>query len=123
MDFHSSRNVDTILIITGKNFSDTSRVILEARSFASSVSEAHLQPLLNIYPNPSNSQVNIELPANYVEWRLTLYDILGHAIESKNGIGSESKVVFDTHALPTGVYSILTTMNGGISVDRLVVTH
>jgi hypothetical protein len=63
------------------------------------------KPTIEIYPNPSNNLITIELPN---EETVSLYSITGEFIES---VRINKKGTFDVSQLPIGVYIIKTATN------------
>jgi endoglucanase len=69
-------------------------------------------PGVNIYPNPAKDKVFIEFAGNADNCRITLIDITGRTIMSKNAPGEASgKITIDISAIPPGIY-ILKTISG-----------
>jgi hypothetical protein len=69
-----------------------------------------------LYPNPTNSIINIEVGSNGT---LEIYNANGQLISSEKVV--TSKVVKDVNHLATGVYTIRFVTEQGVAVKRLVV--
>jgi hypothetical protein len=69
-----------------------------------------------VYPNPSNSIINIEVSSNGI---LEMYNANGQLISSERIVAG--KVVRDVNLLATGVYTIRFVTEQGVAVKRLVV--
>ncbi len=92
------------------------------------LSENGGQPaLLNIYPNPANSFVNISFFINqyHPENSAKMYDLRGKLIRNislpvQNGLGSVS---VSTDGILPGMYLLQMNVDGVSSTQRLVITH
>lgn len=80
-----------------------------------SVAENLWKDQLNMYPNPSNAIVNLNLPegADYY-----LIDMLGNQIESKKNVGSKETI--DISEFDNGVYFVQVIHNGESYTSRLL---
>lgn len=75
--------------------------------------------LHKLYPNPTNGQVTIELPAG--NYKLELFDLLGERVRD---IAFQDKTTLSISQLPQGVYMYRITAASGKSVmGRLVLTY
>lgn len=82
---------------------------------------------VNIYPNPSSSEVNIELqtPEGVSELDVNMYDISGrliHAIHSGRTSGSNQSFRVDVANMPSGLYFIQFNTPHGRFTKKLVVS-
>lgn len=73
-------------------------------------------PKINVYPNPTSSVFTIE--ANGVIESVSLYNILGQEVMSKNT--NNNVVTLDIANLQTGVYVVKTFIGGVSSTSRIV---
>lgn len=75
---------------------------------------------LNLYPNPVNDVVTIEVDKNYVD--IQVVDLLGKTVLSQSNIRENNKV--NVSELKNGVYFISVLKNGMIlKTEKLVVKH
>jgi hypothetical protein len=58
----------------------------------------------NVFPNPSSSEVNIELPIGERNWQLDFYDVQGKNVLQKSV--QTDFIAIDILSLPTGVYTL-----------------
>jgi hypothetical protein len=71
----------------------------------------------NIFPNPSSSQINVELPKGERNWQLDFYDIQGRNVLQKSVLADF--ITIDISPLPTGVYT-LKARNENLSLSMKV---
>ena len=72
---------------------------------------------LSIFPNPVSGVVTIAAPSAMQQ--LSIYDITGRLVESRSLAGE--RVVFDTGALPQGVYLVRALLrDGGVRTGKVV---
>jgi len=57
-----------------------------------------------IYPNPTNDEINIEIPENFISQRISLFDVYGRMVRSESI--SRKKYVVNLNNLPTGIYVV-----------------
>ncbi len=90
-----------------KAFSSTSEssAQIEAKTQAVLATEEELRVAVNIYPNPAQNEVNIELPKVFTG-NLSITDITGLSCFARK-INKESLIRLDISALPTGTYLVV----------------
>ena len=79
--------------------------------------DAETLETFNLYPNPTNSVVNIEFISN---GELQLYNVNGQLISTESV--KAGTLVKDVSYLATGIYTIRFTNESGVSVQKLVVS-
>ncbi len=72
---------------------------------------------VNIYPNPANGIVHIEIPDSEIK-SLSLYDILGRLVKSEAGGGSKCQI--GVHELPNAVYFLLVKTAHGSKTVKII---
>jgi hypothetical protein len=83
--------------------------------------QPHAATALNIqvYPNPTNGEISVQLEAAIGETHLRVMDLQGRTLLSQSGKGSLHRL--DLQALTSGMY-LLQVQNGkGVAVQRIVV--
>jgi len=77
---------------------------------------------IKIYPNPAHGSFTFEIFANFNQIAITISDILGNTIETRNIEGGTStKQSFDLDNIPPGIYLIRTNIDGQIYRDKIVI--
>lgn len=88
--------------------------------------ENSLENGLNLFPNPTNGQVTVELNlAASTNVRFAVMNVLGEQVMSTNhslGMGAQ-QVTFDLGGLPTGSYFMHIMADGLTATRKLTVTH
>ncbi len=75
-----------------------------------------------IYPNPTNGIFTIELPETGVNTTISIMDMFGKVMQTKEVAGNSSReIVFDTAGLARGTYIVKTTTGGKVYINKLVV--
>ena len=76
---------------------------------------------LNLYPNPTNGELNIELPNNLENAKLIIFDQMGQIVLEENLNATNGKL-FTTNInhLSTGVYVVRLLGNNNTSESRLI---
>jgi len=92
---------------------------VEAACGITSVEEVHLSDKVLIYPNPSSTQITIELPnipqKNAV---LTIYSISSQQLITRHI--TEQRTIVDVSSLPTGFYFANVADDKTVMVSKLV---
>jgi hypothetical protein len=76
-----------------------------------------------MYPNPSNEVSFIEATFDNSEVSVTMIDMAGKEVASKNygNVAVGSKLPINTLSLESGVYLVRLSMNGVVMTQRLIV--
>jgi Secretion system C-terminal sorting domain len=77
--------------------------------------------IINLYPNPTSSTVNINSNGKFTIKSVTLYDMMGHAIYQpmlNNSIGTITS--FDMTAIAKGVYIVKIDTDKGSASEKIV---
>ena len=95
-----------------------SRLVLAAASEAADAQAA-------IFPNPAQAQLTVRLPGRARAARATLYNQLGHAVAERPAVPSAASadIIFDTSALPNGLYTLRLEADQYRSSQLVVVVH
>lgn len=87
---------------------------------ATAINELPTEPaVLGIYPNPSNSVLNVVL--NNANAYLRVFDVSGRMLTEINT--TDNRVQLSTADYANGIYLLQVTANGQASVNRFVVSH
>lgn len=81
---------------------------------------------LTVYPNPANDNVVISLPSdvNYSNLQVTVYDMLGNIVSTKNVNDSDVKVEMNVAGIESGLYIVrLENTNGVVGQTRINIAH
>ncbi|MFA6924158.1 MAG: T9SS type A sorting domain-containing protein [Bacteroidales bacterium] len=73
---------------------------------------------INIYPNPANTQITIELPQTTKQSTIIIYNISGEETIKAKGIRQKTKV--DISNLQSGIYFIKIVNEDGVSVGKFI---
>lgn len=84
--------------------------------FSSSISEINFDDNTQLYPNPSNGLLHIEVPNGVVIERIEWYDVLGKKVKTHNG----NHTTLSIADIPEGTYLIKFHTNEGITTKRLI---
>lgn len=76
-------------------------------SFTTGTAEEMESAGMKLYPNPTNGQARITLPAH--PHQLQLFDAAGRVVWSRNGVGGEMQV--DWTGFPSGLYRVVASGN------------
>ena len=80
---------------------------------------------INLFPNPANHEVNIQLPAAVIKnTPVAMFDTYGRTVyENTIGVGERSESVNTTN-MTGGVYIIqIGTPDGGVARRKVMVVH
>jgi len=66
------------------------------------IENTELFPDINIYPNPADNLVNIDIPQNYNQLDISMYDVTGKLLKTQSN--ANGKITFDVSILATGTY-------------------
>jgi hypothetical protein len=79
---------------------------------------------INAFPNPANSQLTVTFDvAGANNATVTLVNVIGQEVATKSVNQSKGNVVFNTAALPAGVYFYTVEANGQRSTGRVSIAH
>lgn len=101
---------------------DQSTLVPDSSEVFLSIKNVELVSLFNVYPNPANSIVNVELTTKGVkEMKIELIDVLGRKLAVKETFNG--KATFDVMNYNKGIYFINVIDNGvSVATSRVVVT-
>lgn len=90
---------------------------------AVSVAEKAFQSDFNIFPNPAQSEVSLQIPGTASgAVQLMITDVTGRVVLLENLTGTENVHTLNTEGWSKGLYLVQVTRNGQMAVKRLVVT-
>ena len=78
--------------------------------------------MVNIYPNTSNEEVNIEFKKMMGDENIRVVDLAGRIVFQKQ-LNYENKVVLSTLNWSNGVYIIEVQSGSNTSMNKLIVQH
>ncbi|WCM41478.1 T9SS type A sorting domain-containing protein [Flavobacterium sp. CBA20B-1] len=81
--------------------------------------ENFLAENFNLYPNPANSVVNISNAENMQIQQITVYDVAGKQLSTKN-YNNETEIQLNVEHLASGTYMLHLQTNQGTAVKKLV---
>jgi hypothetical protein len=73
----------------------------------------------NIITNPVNQNINISLPQNLLDGKITIYDLLGKKIIT-NSFKNSTNISLDVSALNSGLYILTIESNGVSQTQRFI---
>jgi len=77
-----------------------------------------LGAIVNLYPNPTDSVVNIELPESITEASLIMYDLLGKKVYQTQLLNSNTELKIGH--LVSGIYLTHIIMDNKIITKRII---
>jgi len=94
---------------------------LPACKLANDIDEA----LINVYPNPANQRVKVDITENIAEGSiLSIYDMFGKRIQKSVLAVDQKSIQFNVKNLANGIYMIeLNTSDDKIHTQKLTITH
>lgn len=75
---------------------------------------------LNIFPNPSSGNVTLQSSQLISETTISLYDILGKMVLSKNVLPDNGAITLDISSFGNGVYFLKIASEGNVVVRKLI---
>lgn len=81
--------------------------------------EETLAALINIFPNPANNLVTVEIPAGKNAGVCELYNIIGEAIQSFNA-AAQQRFNIDLSNYTTGVYFLRINIDGHLITKKII---
>jgi shikimate 5-dehydrogenase len=73
-----------------------------------------LESEIEVFPNPANSYLNIQLPADVVLENIQLNDLNGKTLIEKNTLLERKKTVLDIKSIPNGTYLLQLQTDKGV---------
>lgn len=95
------------------------QLLYTAISGPSAISDLPMPGSLTVYPNPTNSVLNIALPANAGTGQIILYDISGKEIFSERATNNTMQTL-DISGLTPGIYLLTYETSSGKCSERIV---
>lgn len=89
---------------------------------ATPIIESHINDAIKVFPNPTNSDINIKVHGNYSVLNLTLIDLVGQEVIQKNIISykSNSTISLNTSSLQAGMYILKIETANQIFTTRIL---
>jgi len=87
----------------------------------SNVNEIDISSSVNLFPNPANDQVTVEINSdgNFTEQLITICDLLGNVVYQE--MVATRVTVINVAELSAGIYTITTRNESGIGTKKLVI--
>lgn len=76
---------------------------------------------IQIFPNPVSDELTVELPPDFREGDLILYDVYGHICKQTRLFSNPTKYRFSVRDLAPGIYNLTIVTKGGITGRTKVV--
>lgn len=115
VDWESSVSGQLQLVISNGNcYSDTSNII-----YNSVTSITNQKYLSNIFPNPSNGKITLQIPQNWINTTLILTNLSGQII--KNEKIFEAQKQLDLSDLESGVYFMILNSESQNETHRIII--
>lgn len=73
-----------------------------------------------VYPNPTNSLLQVDLPPDAITAQVILYDLHGRQVQQQNGYNTS--LALDLSALPSGMYMLKVQGDGWLQSARVIVS-
>jgi hypothetical protein len=77
---------------------------------------------LNVYPNPTSDQCNLNVAAFDGNVTLLVYDYTGKKVIETNFLANQTHHV-NTSLLPNGVYTFLLSSDKKLAMQKVIITH
>ena len=77
---------------------------------------------INVYPNPSKGQMNVEIP-DMGEATYTVYDMMGREVLQSRTIFSTNVHQINLQSLPNGAYRLEVTVNGNKYIKSILINN
>jgi hypothetical protein len=78
---------------------------------------------VQVYPNPADIYVNVDIPANFKIVSFELIDLSGNQIKKTNFQFSSNLIHFDISEYPSGVYIFVTRTLTNTYYNKLIINH
>jgi len=78
---------------------------------------------LNIYPNPANNYISIDIPANFKNGSFELTDLLGNHLRKISISNSSTQIQIDLSSYPSGIYIFVTRTPIYTYYNKLIINH
>ncbi len=80
------------------------------------------QPILNIYPNPSNNYFTIEFNKPR-EYHVEMFNRLNNKVVDYVVAPSQTELQISTQNMPNGIYFIVTTFENKRTIKKIIINH
>ncbi|MCB0521856.1 MAG: T9SS type A sorting domain-containing protein, partial [Saprospiraceae bacterium] len=80
-----------------------------------------LQGQINVYPNPASSVSNIQLPGDFEQAAIQVFDLGGRVVFGLEVEGGSQTIPIDVSAWQSGMYLVRVQVDGRISTHKLQV--
>lgn len=105
--FTATENGDYSVIVTDGNCSETAECV---NVTGISINDVFSQNSINLFPNPANSELNISIDTEYSKANITVYNLLGKAVLTRNSY-SEQLVTLNINDFENGLYIVNVTVD------------
>lgn len=101
-------------IVTGVQF-DVKKDIISKNNVTTLSNESFdMNAAISLYPNPTSSEIHIQMPSNILLKKVTFYNNLGQEVLEKNSLD------FPTNDLSSGVYSVKIETSEGVFHKKII---
>jgi hypothetical protein len=74
----------------------------------------------NVYPNPANNQLTIELANEASKINVSFTDVLGKEVYTVNNLSGSKVAINDISSLPAGVYMVKIVADGNTQITKVI---
>jgi hypothetical protein len=102
----------------------TGEIVTAEKTSLSAANVNELETIgLNVYPNPASGAVNVSFEANNGDFVITLTDLQGRVISSKEmtNLNGSQVVTFSTEDVASGSYIVTVATNGTKTTKNVVI--
>ena len=100
--------------VTGVQF-DVKKDIISKNNVTTLSNESFdMNAAISLYPNPTSSEIHIQMPSNILLKKVTFYNNLGQEVLEKNSLD------FSTNDLSSGVYSVKIETSEGVFHKKII---
>ena len=117
----SSLRIGKIFISDSQSDAIDSIVVVQDSNVVTSIHEINLPEQINVYPNPSDGELTIEIPEDLDRsiLKLRLVSMLGSEVKLPSLISSGNKYVVDLHDYAKGIYFLRIEYNGDVVTKKI----
>lgn len=79
--------------------------------------------VLNLFPNPANNYINLDIPVNFTKGSFELTDLMGNQLKKISFFNSSTQIQVDLSPYPSGIYIFVTRTLTSIYYNKLIINH
>ncbi len=76
-----------------------------------------------IFPDPADQQVHVDLPSSTAQGRISLWDMNGRKVSEMQVQPGVSNYIVDTRTIVSGMYNMMIEIKGSTQVHKIAVMH